>query len=202
MKSRTGLAVVLASLAGCVIPRTVDRLQERCPPPDFGRPGWVRACAGTGAWIGGIAGGAVSVVLLPVTWPISLLAGDGFGEASREEFLMFPAIGLAATGHFLFGGPPDLIDHVFRRAWFTEPVPENTYELVPMEPPGALAPAAPVPETVPPEQPPVEQPQADPPKEGPPKEGEPKAEEPKGPPKDEPKGEPKEDGQRDDGAGR
>lgn len=122
-------------LAACAIPRTVDRLQGLCPPPEFGRPGWVRACAGTGAWVGGIVGGVVSVVLLPVTYPLSLLCDDGLGEASAEELMFFPAVGGAAAGHFLFGGPPDLIDHVFRRAWFEEPQPQNTYELVPMEPP-------------------------------------------------------------------
>ncbi|MGE3171566.1 MAG: hypothetical protein AB7O97_03005 [Planctomycetota bacterium] len=129
-------------LAACAIPRTVDRLQGLCPPPEFGRPGWVRACAGTGAWVGGIVGGVVSVVLLPVTYPLSLLCDDGLGEASAEELMFFPAVGGAAAGHFLFGGPPDLIDHVFRRAWFEEPQPQNTYELVPMEPPRSPDPAA------------------------------------------------------------
>jgi hypothetical protein len=133
--SRAIFTAVLVLLSACTLPRTVDRLQQRCPPPEFGRPGWVRACAGTGAWIGGIAGGVVSIALLPVTYPLSLLCSDGLGEASSEELLFFPVMGGAAAGHFLFGAPPDLVDHVFRRAWFTEPLPENTYELVPMEPP-------------------------------------------------------------------
>ena len=201
MKNRTGAALLLASLAACAIPRTVDRLEERCPPPEFGRPGWVRACAATGAWVGAITGGVLSIVLLPVTYPVSLLAGDALSEGSREEFLLFPAVGLAATGHFLFGGPPDLIDHVFRRAWFTEPMPENTYELVPMEPPGSLAPMAPVPEAAPPVQPPVEQPAVEQPPVEQPKEGQPRAEEPKDPPKDPPKGEPKGEPKEDGGAG-
>ena len=141
-------------LQGCVVPRAVGRLQDLCPPPEFGRPGWVRACAGTGAWIGGVVGGVASIVLLPVTWPISLLAGDGLGEASTEEFLFAPALGCAAAGHFLLGAPPDLIDHLFRRAWLSEPMPVNTFELVPMEPPFA-APAVtePVPSADPAQEP-------------------------------------------------
>ena len=127
--------VCLAALSSCVIPRTVDRLQERNPPPEFGRPEWVRASAGTGAWVGGVLGGVVSVVLLPVTYPLSLLAEDGLGEAGSEELMFFPAIGLAATGQFLFGTPPDLVDFMFRRAWESNPPPPNTYELIPMQPP-------------------------------------------------------------------
>lgn len=132
-----------AALSACSIPRTVERLQDRNPPPEFGRPGWVRASAGAGAWIGGVLGGVASVVLLPVTYPISLLAGDGLGEAGSEEFLLFPAMGGASFGHFLFGTPPDLLDFLFRRAWVSEPLPENPYELVPMEPPQTPLPAGP-----------------------------------------------------------
>lgn len=127
--------MLLLVLPACVVQRTVGNLQERCPPAEFGRPGWVRACAGTGAWIGGIVGGVFSIVLLPVTYPVRLLAGDSLGETTSDEFLLFPATGLAATGHFLFGAPPDLLDHVFRRAWVDEPPPVNTYDLVPMAPP-------------------------------------------------------------------
>lgn len=128
-------AVSLCVLPACAVPRTVALLQERSPPPEFGRPGWVRACAGTGAWIGGVIGAIGSVVLLPVTYPIVWISGDALGGTARDEFLYFPATGLAATGHFLFGGPPDLLDHVFRRAWLDETPPANTYELIPMEPP-------------------------------------------------------------------
>lgn len=121
-------------LSGCVIRESVESLQERSPPPEYGRPGWVRACAGFGGWVGGIGGGIVSIVLLPITWPISLLADDGLGEYSTQEFLFFPAVGGAAIGHCVLGTPPDLLDYVFRRAWVSpEPLP-NTYEMVPMEP--------------------------------------------------------------------
>lgn len=142
------VSVSLLSVS-CTIPRTVDHLQERCPPPEFGRPAWVRTCAGAGAWVGGILGGVLSIGLLPVTFPISLLAEDGLGEQSQTEFLFLPATGGAALGHFLLGTPPDVVDHVFRRAWFVDPQPENTYELVPMAPPQSPAPSDASPATAP-----------------------------------------------------
>src|SRR5262245_37023093 len=132
------LFAVLPALPACVVQRTVDNLQENAPPPEFGRPGWVRGCAGTGAWIGGIVGGVLSVVVLPITYPITLLAGDSLSPTAREEFMLFPATGLAATGHFLFGAPPDLVDWTFRRAWTGDGMPENTYEVVPMQPPAPV----------------------------------------------------------------
>lgn len=122
-------------LAACAVPQAVSSLDERSPPPEFGRPGWVRTCASTGAWIGGIAGGLVSIVLLPVTYPISLLCDEGFGEYSAQEFLMFPAVGGAAIGHFALGAPTDVADHLFRRMWIGESPPENSYQLVPMDTP-------------------------------------------------------------------
>lgn len=128
--------VILALSSSCTIPRTVDRLQDEAPPPEFGRPTWVRTCAGFGAWIGGIAGGVVSIGLLPVTYPMSLLAGDHLGEYTQTEFLLFPAVGLAAAGHALLGTPPDLLDYTFRRAWSSQQWPESTYDLVPLDPPG------------------------------------------------------------------
>ena len=130
-------AILLGSfffLSACAVGDTVNRL-DRCPPPEVGRPGWVRASAGTGAWIGGIGGGIVSVVLLPITWPLSLVASDGLGDASRTELMVWPVSGGAAIGHCLLGLPTDTVDFVFRRAWVGEEMPANTYELVPMEPP-------------------------------------------------------------------
>jgi hypothetical protein len=140
--ARPIFSVALFAMAGCTISQTVDRLDERCPPPAFGRPGWVRTCAGVGAWTGAIVGGAASIVLLPVTWPISLLASDGLGEMSQEEFLFFPASTCASVGHALLGTPPDVLDHVFRRAWQSQPAPVDTYELMPMMQP-ELPPVAP-----------------------------------------------------------
>jgi hypothetical protein len=125
----------LSLMTSCVIPRAVDRLGDVCPPPEFGRPAWVRTSAGIGGWIGGVFGGVVSIGLLPVTYPISILAKDGLGETAAEEWMFFPALGGAALGHFLFGAPPDAIDYVVRRAWLDEQLPENSYELVPMQPP-------------------------------------------------------------------
>ena len=95
----------------------------------------MRVFAGVGAWTGGIVGGVASIVLLPITWPISLLASDGLGEHSSTEFMFFPALGGAAIGHCLLGAPPDLVDYVFRRAWVDSPDPVNSYELVPLDGP-------------------------------------------------------------------
>jgi hypothetical protein len=132
--SRVAAAALLMSLGACAIPNTVDNLGAASPPPEFGRPWWVRACAGVGGWTGGIVGGVASVVLLPVTYPLSLLADDGLGEHAAEEFLLFPAVGLAAVGHCAIGTPPDLVDYVFRRAWKAAP-PQPTYDLIPLEGP-------------------------------------------------------------------
>jgi hypothetical protein len=129
--------VALALSTSCTVPGTVESLQANSPPPEFGRPAWVRTSAGVGAWVGGIFGGVISIALLPVTYPVSLIAGDGLGD-SRQEFLFLPAVGGAAVGHFLLGTPPDLVDHLFRRAWQQNPPPENTYELVPMVEPGSV----------------------------------------------------------------
>lgn len=134
MRPNAIVVTLLGALLGaCAIPETVESLEDRSPPPEFGRPAWVRVPAGVGAWVGGIVGGAVSVVLLPVTWPLSKLAGDGLGEHGSSEFLLFPAMVGASMGHALLGTPPDLVDYVFHRAW-TEPSPPLTsYEFVPME---------------------------------------------------------------------
>jgi hypothetical protein len=136
LRSVFGVAC-LGSLACCGLSRTIDHLQDE-PPPEFGRPAWVRTSAGVGAWIGGVAGGVVSIVALPITWPISLLAGDNLGgEVSKQEFLLLPMTSGAAIGHFLLGAPTDAVDFVFRRAWVGSPQPGNTYDLIPMEPPSS-----------------------------------------------------------------
>lgn len=119
-------------LGSCAIPNSIESYGETCPPPEFGRPGWVRAFAGTGAWIGGIVGGVVSIVILPITYPISLLADDELGESGTSEFLFWPAIGGAALGHAALGCPPDVVDYLFRRAWIDSPDPVTSYEFVPM----------------------------------------------------------------------
>lgn len=127
-------------LAACAIPNHIESMGAAAPPAEFGRPAWVRTCAGVGAWCGGIVGGAVSIVLLPVTWPISALAGDSLGEQGKDEFLFFPAMSLAAVGHAFLGVPPDLLDYTFRRAWSSAPDPVNSYEWMPM--PAAVLPQA------------------------------------------------------------
>ena len=119
----------------CALPNTIEALGDRSPPPEFGRPAWVRTAAGVGAWVGGIAGGVVSIVLLPVNYPLGLLADDGLGEHGGNEFLLWPAIGGAALGHALLGAPMDSVDWMFRRAWTGGGTAiENTYEVVPLAP--------------------------------------------------------------------
>jgi hypothetical protein len=124
----------LLLLASCGTTETFSRL-DQCPPAEFGRPGWIRACAGTGGFVGGVVGGIVSVALLPVSYPLTLAAKDGLGDSSRNELLLWPVSFFAATGHFLLGAPVDGLDYVFRRAWVGEDPPANTYELIPMEQP-------------------------------------------------------------------
>ena len=106
--------VLLLGLAtgGC----TVTALDEYCPPPDLGRPGWVRASAGFGGWIGGGLGAVGSLALLPITYPVSLLAEEPLGY-SRDEFRYMPITMCASAGHYLFGAPPDLFHFIFYRAW-------------------------------------------------------------------------------------
>ncbi|MCR9246084.1 MAG: hypothetical protein NXI31_13715 [bacterium] len=118
--------------SGCAVSHGIDSLASACPPPEFGRPVYVRAIAGTGAWVGGIAGGIVSIVALPVTYPISLLAEDSLGETGQSEFLFFPALGAASVGHTLFGGAADILDYTFRRAWVgTDDDPIMRYDFEP-----------------------------------------------------------------------
>jgi len=132
---RCSLALSALLLSGCAISHGIDSLASACPPPELGRPLWVRAFAGTGAWIGGIAGGIVSVAALPITYPISLLADDGLGENGAQEFMFFPALATASVGHALFGGATDVLDYTFRRAWFNSDDPVTSYEFVPAEGP-------------------------------------------------------------------
>lgn len=134
------LALSALLLSGCAVPHGIDTLAGASPPPEFGRPLWVRFCAGTGAWVGGIVGGVVSIAALPVTYPISLLAEDGLGENGQSEFLFFPAMTTAAFGHALLGGASDVVDYTFRRAWFGSDDPVTSYEFVPAE--GPAVPAA------------------------------------------------------------
>lgn len=122
-------------LCGCAIPRVIDTLDDTSPPPEFGRPGWVRTVAGVGGWFGGIVGGIASIVFLPVTYPLSLLADDGFGESSSDEFLLFPATSLAALGHCFVGLPADVVDWGLRRAWVGSQDPVMSYDMIPLEGP-------------------------------------------------------------------
>jgi hypothetical protein len=140
--SRRAAPVLFALLFGaCTIGETFEALDDRSPPPEFGRPVWVRVPAGIGAWIGGIAGGVVSIVTLPVTFPISLIAGDDLGEFGKNELIWFPAMAGASVGHAFLGTPVDIVDYMFRRVWVEPSPPLTSYEFVPME--GAALPKAP-----------------------------------------------------------
>jgi len=103
-----------APLGGCAIAETVQRFDLENPPPELGRPDWVRGSAGVGAWIGGVVGGVASLVLLPVTYPIRLIRGE---PAANDQDLLFPVSVGAAAGHFVVGAPADVLDFVFYRAW-------------------------------------------------------------------------------------
>lgn len=129
--------LTLLWLPSCAVPSTISMLDDSAPPPEFGRPAWVRGCAGVGGWLGGIAGGVVSVVLLPITWPLSELAGDELTDHAKDEVIMFPAITFAAGGHAALGMPADLLDYTFRRVWWQLPDPDpiGAFEYMPVEAP-------------------------------------------------------------------
>lgn len=141
---RTPIALAGLLLGACAIPNTIAGLGDTSPPPEFGRPGWVRFCGSVGAWVGGLGGGVLSIVALPVTYPLSLLAGDNLADNGKNEFLLFPATTLAAIGHAMLGGGTDVLDYTFRRAWVGSDDPTTSYSFVPMEPP-AMPKAAPAP---------------------------------------------------------
>lgn len=122
-------------LGSCAIPNTIEMLGDSSPPPEFGRPLWVRTFAGIGGWAGGIVGGVASIATLPLTYPLSLMAEDGLGEHSADELILAPAVGLSAAGHAAFGLPADLIDWTFRRAWIDSVDPVTSYELIPLDGP-------------------------------------------------------------------
>lgn len=117
----------------CAIPNTIEMLGDRSPPPEFGRPGWVRAFAGVGGWAGGIIGGIASIATLPITYPLSLWADEGLGEHSADELILAPAVGMAAVGHSFFGLPADLLDWGFRRAWIDNIDPVTDFKLTPLD---------------------------------------------------------------------
>jgi hypothetical protein len=123
-----GLAALLAT-AGCSGATSLDTFDDQCPPPDLGRPWWVRYPARLGAYVGGVVGAVTSVVLLPITYPVSLLGSDAFGS-NKTDFMLFPAYMLAGAGHFVLGAPLDTVHYVAWRAW-VEPPPRPSYDSVP-----------------------------------------------------------------------
>lgn len=127
---------LVTAFAGCSYSRVVGNLdrQDRVgPPQDFGRPGYVRYTARTGAWLGGLVGAVASIVTLPVTWPLTLVADEPLGYA-REELLYWGVSAGAGGGHFLLGAPVDSVDWIFRRAWTEEPEVAE-FDFTPAQPP-------------------------------------------------------------------
>ena len=110
----------LLGICACSIPTTIEQLDAASPPPKLGRPIYVRALAGLGAWVGGTVGGVASIALLPVTWPIRALSGDRLGDHSGGEWMFFPATCLAGMGHAALGAPVDVLDYALRRAWVAD----------------------------------------------------------------------------------
>jgi hypothetical protein len=137
-RMRAPLCLLVACLCACSAPRVVGDLDSESPPPELGRPGWVRASAKIGAIAGAGIGGLAAIVLLPVSLPISWLADEPLGR-SKEEFLFAPVSIGASTGHFLLGAPADGVHFVLVRAWQDEP-PATSYAHTPVAPP--LGPAA------------------------------------------------------------
>ncbi|MDA7936686.1 hypothetical protein N9B90_01970 [bacterium] len=116
----------------CAIPNTIEMMEDSAPPPEFGRPLWVRGVAGVGGWAGGIIGGVASIATLPITYPLSEWASDGLSEHSAEELMFMPAIGLSAVGHAVIGVPADMLDWTFRRAWIAPDDPISSFEFTPL----------------------------------------------------------------------
>lgn len=129
------------SMGGCTFARTgpVAALEEYDPAPDLGRPGWIRATAGFGAWFGGGVGIVASLALLPITYPASLLAEEPLGY-SRTEFRFMPISMCAAGMHYALGAPLDVMDFLLRRAWLAEDKTPG-YDFTPMPPPRLKDPA-------------------------------------------------------------
>jgi hypothetical protein len=139
--ARRSLALVLLLAASCSMPESFSDLDEHCPPPEHGRPGWVRACAKVGAFVGAVPGAVFSVVALPITWPMTLIADEPLGK-TKSEVMLFPLTACAAAGHFLLGTPADSVHWVCYRAW-TEPPKPASYEWTPMAPPRGVSPETP-----------------------------------------------------------
>lgn len=111
--TRRAAAVLFAALAtSCSLPEAVARLEDHAPAPDLGRPAWVQGAARTGAYLGGVIGGAGALVAYPVFKGLSLAAGDALG-ADADELVWAPVSIGAGAGHVVFGVPCDALSYVF-----------------------------------------------------------------------------------------
>lgn len=132
MLSNFSVGAVMVVLAACSVPRALSELQSEGPSPELGRPGWVCSTARAGSWIGAGVGAVGSVVLLPLTYPVSLLVDEPLSD-SKGGFCYAPIVGGASVGHFLFGAPADALHFIGYRAWVTDPPSTGGY--TPMKPP-------------------------------------------------------------------
>ena len=64
--SRLPTCAIVSERSPPAIPSTIEQLEDSSPPPEFGRPQWVRATAGFGGWVGGVIGGVGAIALLPI----------------------------------------------------------------------------------------------------------------------------------------
>jgi hypothetical protein len=119
MTRRVLTAVSLMLVAGCSLPALIERIDEESPRADLGRPGWVRAPATLGTWVGGAVGSVAALPFAIVAWPFQQLSSDNAGRLD-EDFLFAPAGAGASVGHFLMGAPFDFLDWTFRRAWIDD----------------------------------------------------------------------------------
>lgn len=126
------------TMASCTAPDSIQDLDENCPPAEYGRPGWVRASAKIGAFVGAVPGAVLTALCLPVTWPLTLIADEPLGH-SKKEVLFFPLTACASAGHFLLGAPADSVHWIFYRAWTDQPSPAG-YHFMPAAPPKGTSP--------------------------------------------------------------
>lgn len=135
---RSAVLLLPFLLASCTLPDSLQDLDENCPPPEYGRPGWVRASAKIGAIVGAVPGALFTALALPVTLPLTWIADEPLG-CSKKEVIFFPLTAFASAGHFLLGAPADSAHWVFYRAWTEQPSPVG-YHFVPAAPPKGPSP--------------------------------------------------------------
>ncbi|MCA8955910.1 MAG: hypothetical protein KDC87_07540 [Planctomycetes bacterium] len=85
-------------------------------PGDFDRPAVVRGFARAGTYLGMVPGAVATVVLWPFTKLLNLLRDEPLGYSEREWTLL-PLTACASAGHYLIGGPAELVYQVVYGIW-------------------------------------------------------------------------------------